>query len=229
MSCSSAQAATFPDKPSSQDYFVDQAGLIADADKKSINALANALLTEEAIPLFIVTIASLSAQQATGLGVERYSQELFDHWGIGTQERNYGILLLISAGDRKARIELGKGFDNKYDKQTDDIMQSLIVPAFRKGNFSTGIVDGARGLDAMARGLQLPKAALPAWFFPTLIVEGIFLAALIFSLFKNGKSGWAWGLIALIGGSYLFRIKGSGSSGGFDGGSSGGGGSTGSW
>lgn len=44
------------------------------------------------------------------LSVEQYARQLFDHWGPGFKDRNYGILLLVSVGDRKARIELGAGW-----------------------------------------------------------------------------------------------------------------------
>lgn len=228
----SAAASSFPDKPPGEDFFVDQARLLDENARKAVNATASELLQQEQIPLFVVTIPSLSAYEASGAGIERYGQELFDHWGIGTQDRNYGILLLVSVGDRKARIELGAGFEHRYDGQADDIMQSLIVPAFKRGDYSTGITDGVRGLDAMARGLQLPKPTTPWWFWPVTIGALIFLGVMIYNLFKSGRSGWAWALIAALAVAIFFLLRtasSSGSSGGFGGGSSGGGGATGSW
>ena len=228
----SLQAATFPDKPSKEHFFVDEAKLLDEQARKAIDATALALLKEERIPLFVVTIPSLSAYEASGLGIEPYAKALFDAWGIGSPDRNYGMLLLVSAGDRQARIELGAGFEHRYDTQASDIMQSLIVPAFKRGDFSTGISDGVRGLDAMARGLQLPRPTAPWWFWPVLIGGAIFLGALIYNLFKSGKSGWAWALIAALAVLIFFLLRAAaagGSGGGFGGGSSGGGGATGSW
>ncbi len=154
----SLQAATFPDKPPKEHFFVDEAKLLDEQARKAIDATALALLKDERIPLFVVTIPSLSAYEASGLGIEAYAKALFDAWGIGSADRNYGMLLLVSAGDRKARIELGAGFEHRYDAQADDIMQSLIVPAFRRGEYSTGIGDGVRGLDAMAQGAATSQA-----------------------------------------------------------------------
>jgi uncharacterized protein len=228
----SAPAATFPDKPPKEHFFVDGAHLLDEQTRKAIDATAQSLLKQERIPLFVVTIPSLSAYQASGLGIDQYSKALFDAWGIGSTERNYGILLLVSAGDRKARIELGAGFEHRYDAQANDIMQSLIVPAFRRGDYATGISDGVRGLDAMARGLQLPRPTGPWWFWPVLIGGAIFLGAVIYNLFKSGKSGWAWALIAALAVLIFFLLRSAaagGSGGGFGGGSSGGGGATGSW
>jgi uncharacterized protein len=223
----------FPEKPPKSDFFVDQAQLLDAAHRQEINKTASALLKEERIPLFVVTITSLAAYDASGLGIDGYATRLFNTWGIGSPDRNYGILLLVSVGDRKARIELGAGFAHQYDRQANDIMQSLIIPAFKRGDYSTGIADGVRGLDAMARGLQLPKPTAPWWFWPVLIGGAILFAAMIYNLFKSGKSGWAWALIAALAVLIFFMLRAAassgGSGGGFGGGSSGGGGATGSW
>lgn len=223
-------AVGFPDKPPNSDFFVDRANLLDESAKQNINETALALLQEEQIPLFVVTIPSLSAYEASGLGIEGYALELFNHWGIGSQDRNYGMLLLVSSGDRKARIELGAAFEHNFDRQANDIMQSLIIPGFKRGDFPVGVTDGVRGMDAMARGLQLPKPTAPWWFLPAIIIGAIFFIALIYNLFKSGRKGWAWALIAFLFVVLFFLLRNSGGSGGgFGGGSGGGGGATGSW
>ncbi|MFZ2633964.1 MAG: TPM domain-containing protein [Desulfosalsimonadaceae bacterium] len=224
---------TFPDKPSSDHYYVDEAGLISPETGDQIDKTASALLNEEQIPLFVVTISSLAGQDAVTYTIEQYATALFDEWGIGSKDRNYGILLLISKGDRKARIELGAGWEHQFDNQAQQVMDQLIVPAFKRGDFAGGIADGVRGLDAMARGLELPKAKTPWWFLPAMIIGLIGVVAMIINLFKTGRSGWAWVLIAALGVFLFFIIRAmlsnAGSGGGFGGGSSGGGGATGSW
>jgi len=226
----SALAVKFPEKPPKSDFFVDGAHLLNDDAQKTVNETALALLQQQRIPLFVVTIPSLSSYEGSALGIEDYAKQLFNHWGVGSEERNYGMLLLVSVGDREARIELGAGFGRDYDAQANDIMQSLIIPSFKRGDFSTGITDGVRGMDAVARGLQLPKPTAPWWFLPAMIGGAIFLGFVIYNLFKTGRSGWAWALIAFIAVMLFFILRNAGgSAGGFGGGSSGGGGATGSW
>lgn len=223
-------AATFPEKPPNANWYVDEAGLLTADAARQVDQLASKLFTEQRVPLYVVTVRSLASHDA-GLSIEGYARELFDHWGIGTQERNYGILLLISRGDRKARIELGADWGDAYDADARSVMNRLIVPAFKRDDYAAGIVDGVRGLDAMARGLALPKPTTPWWFWPLVIGALVGLGLLIFNLFKSGRRGWAWALIAALGVLlfFLLRNSGGGSSGGFGGGSSGGGGATGSW
>jgi len=229
-------SANFPDKPPPEHFYVDEAGLIGSKTGEQIDKVAAALLSEEKIPLYVVVINSLASHDAVTYSIEKYASELFNHWGIGWQDRNYGILLLISERDRKARIELGADWGGKYDGQAQQIMSELIVPGFKREAPEVGISDGVRGLDAMARGLALPKATPPAWLLPAMIGGIILFIFIIINLFKTGRKGWAWALLAGLAVILFFIIRhaiansgNAGSSGGFGGGSSGGGGATGSW
>lgn len=228
-----SQGASFPDKPADKDFFVDTASLISPEHATEINKIAKALLKEEQVPLYVVTISSLVKYGASSEGIEKYAQMLFDEWGIGYKDRNYGMLLVVSVGDRKARIELGKDWNNRHNQESKEVMQSLIIPAFKRFDYSTGIVDGVRGMNSLARGLQLPKPTTPWWFWPVVIAGLIGIILLIRNLFKTGRSGWAWALIAFLGVVLFWLLRPSmnsgGSGSGFGGGSSGGGGATGSW
>ncbi len=231
----SAQGSTFPEQPDGRGFISDSANLISSSDAQAISEMAESLLTDKAVPIIVVTIQSLTAYKAYG-GIESYARELFDAWGIGLSEWNHGILLLVSVEDRKARIELGADWGQSRNGETDLIMDSLIVPAFKRGDFSAGIADGVRGLDAMARDLKIPSPPKPDWYYPTMIGLA-FLAVFTFvSLYRRGSSGYAWRFWAAVFtiAFFVLRAAASSSSSGyggssFGGGSSGGGGSTGSW
>ena len=149
------------------------------------------------------------------------------------EDRNNGMLLLVAQLDRKARIELGADWDHRFDFDAVKVMDTLIIPKFKERNFSLGILEGVRGMEAMARGLQLPKPEQPWWVLPLFIAGVIGVVLLIINLFKTGRSGWAWALIAFLGVMIFFMLRNAassgGSGGGFGGGFSGGGGATGSW
>lgn len=224
---------TFPEKPPDKDFFVDQAHLIKPDEAKEINQIASKLLVEERIPIFVVTLSSLAGMDASGMSIETYAASLFDEWGIGFEDRNNGMLLLVAQLDRKARIELGADWGRRFDLDAVKVMDTLIVPKFKERNFSLGILEGVRGMEAMARGLQLPKPEQPWWVLPLFIAAVIGVVLLIINLFKTGRSGWAWALIAFLGVMIFFMLRNAassgGSGGGFGGGFSGGGGATGSW
>jgi uncharacterized protein len=232
-----AFAVTYPAKPPSTDWFVDSAGLLDSAAKQDINQIVFKLWKDQRVPIYVVTIPSLAAQQAEGLRIERYAFDLFNSWGIGSENRNFGMLLLVSKGDRKARIELGSGWGARSDVQAQSIMQDQIVPRFKEGDFSGGIVAGVAALDKLARGLELPSPYRPPWQI-ALWVGGILLSVVVgISLIRSGQKGWGWAFLAFAATLLFFLLKAiasssaqsGSSSGGFGGGSSGGGGATGSW
>lgn len=233
-------------RPGEREFVSDQAHLISAADKAKIQELGNRLLTDRATPIIVVTIDSMSAFGGGGLRIETFARLLFDQWQIGHAELqgkpwNTGILLLVSKHDRKARIELGAGWRHDEDAQTQRIMNDLMIPKFRQGDYSAGILAGVEALDKMARGLKLPTPPVPAWHYAVLIGGMALIIFTIVSLIRRGMSGWAWifwGLVFAGIGTLLYHLmKGVGNSGGgggfsggsFGGGFSGGGGASGSW
>jgi uncharacterized protein len=225
-----AVAVTFPNKPPQGQFYVDEAGLIGAAEGKEIDGVAAALLKDEQIPLIVVTIQSLMSHQAAGYTIERYARALFDEWGVGSQRRNYGMLLLVSRDDRKARIELGGAWGQSSNLQAQQVMNDLIIPEFRSGNYSEGILAGVRGMNALARGLQLPQPKPPWWALPLFLGFIALAIGVIVSLFKSGRKGWGWALLIGLAALLFFLLRSSARGGGaFGGGSSGGGGASGSW
>jgi uncharacterized protein len=228
-----AWALTYPDKPPREHFYVDGAHLLSVDDARAIDDISRKLLIEQRVPIFTVTIQSLASMNAADYTVERYAAALFNHWGIGSPERNYGMLLLVSRDDRRARIELGAAWGTRYDVQAQEVMSTLIIPAFKRGDFGAGLVEGIRGLDALARGLNLPAPKRPAWLLPAVIGVVLLCIGVIMSLFMSGRTGWGWALLIMLGALLFFLFRAvqatGGSGGGFGGGSSGGGGASGSW
>ena len=240
-------------RPGDEEFVLDKASLLSPQDTAKIKELATKLLNEKATPIVVVTINSMADHGGTGMRIETFARLLFDQWGVGHAQLdgkswNTGILLLVSKGDRKARIELGAYWRRDQDLLCDQIMNEQIIPRFKQGDFSGGIVAGVEALDKMARGLSLPAPAtgnrssspggLPTWL---LVGGGVLLVFTVVSMARKGSGGWAWifwGLIFGVIGSILYSMLsgrssssgGGGFSGGsFGGGFSGGGGSTGSW
>ncbi|GMV91258.1 MAG: hypothetical protein AMXMBFR82_10360 [Candidatus Hydrogenedentota bacterium] len=231
------------DPPGEFDFILDRAGLISEQDKETVRNTCATLLQEQAIPIVVVTIESMAQYGPPGIRIETFATLLFDQWGIGYKEVggqswNRGILLLVSAQDRKARIELGADWGREFDPVCQKIMDEQIIFHFKQGNYSQGIVAGVESLDHMARGIALPTRPRPWWHY-AVVAGAIGLAIFtVVSLIRRGASGWAWifwgAVFALLGFILYQALAGSRSSGGFSGGSfgggfSGGGGATGSW
>lgn len=244
-----AQEINIP-RPGDRDFIADTAGLLKPEDTENIRAIGDKLLTENAIPITVVTISSMADHGFPKWRIETFARTLFDQWGIGHEQVegtpwDRGILLLVSHGDRKARIELGADWARDNDEMANQIMQEQMVPYFRGGDYSGGILAGVKALDKMARGVPFqggqqgsPGArhqggaaggAAPgiggaiggcaAGLGQMIMFPFIAIAALFSRLFGGGHRGGGGG----------FNGGGGFSGGSFGGGHSGGGGATGSW
>jgi uncharacterized membrane protein YgcG len=141
------------DQPKDGEFVRDQADMINPADEAAVAQAAQRALSESDVPIIVVTIPSMAAAGGEGLRIETFATILFDQWGIGKPESgfNNGILLLVSRDDRKARIELGSDWRRAHDAQATRIMETRIIPRFKQGQFSRGIVEGVEALAEMAR------------------------------------------------------------------------------
>ena len=148
-----AEEVGFPAPPGEREFILDEAGWITTEDASEIRQVCTALLDEKRVPIIVVTLRSIAEYSDADWPIERYAKALFDEWGIGFPEFNHGMLLLVSQGDRQARIELGAAWGHEQDRYARQIMDDRILPGFRHGRFSAGILAGVQALADVARGL----------------------------------------------------------------------------
>lgn len=130
-----------------QGYVTDIANLLTAEQEEQLEGWLFALEQDNGIEMAVVTIGSIADYPGTDHGsVETFATGLFNKYGIGNLPKNDGILLLVAVKDREARIELGDGYASDRDRDAERIMQTVIVPQFRKGRFDRGVLEGARSI-----------------------------------------------------------------------------------
>lgn len=132
-----SSAIDFP-KPTSNFFVNDFAGVIDSDTERQIQSVAVRLYEKSKAQVVVVTINSLE-----GESLENYAVRLFREWGIGDTKENNGVLILISVGDRLSRIEVGYGLEGALpDGKTGRIQDNYMIPAFKEGDYSRGILGG---------------------------------------------------------------------------------------
>ena len=67
-------------------------------------------------------------------------QKLGRAWGIGSKDKNNGILVLVALGDRKLSIQTGYGAEGALpDVITHEIIQNDITPRFKQNDYYGGL------------------------------------------------------------------------------------------
>ena len=244
--------------PPAEDYpTADYAELLDEAAEKKLHQVQLASYHEQNTPIVVVTINSMREYGPKDWSIERFGYTWFNKWQIGKRGGegeliNRGILLLVSVGDRKARIELGADWGRDWDRHCSVIMNTRIVPRFKKGDFAGGIESGVQALAEMAGtppGQAAPRSSsgrsyrssrssgqglptLPTGLVIVCVIVGIALIGLSFKYPKNQKGLLIAGVVLIAAGlltyiiifAVLLFVGGRGGGGGGGGGWSGGGG-----
>lgn len=202
---------------------VDNARLI---EVPVAEALSQALQAHEKATGEQIVVVTLPDLQGTS--IEDYGYQLGRHWGIGQKDRNNGALLIVARDERKVRIEVGYGLEDRLtDARAALIINHLIVPQFKRGNASGGIRSGVEAmLDTL--GGPVEEKPEPAGDFGSRHPYLMAFLVVLFVLFCAIMQLMGYGPRGGSGGS---SSGGGRSGGGFSGGggSFGGGGSSGSW
>lgn len=89
--------------------------------------------------------------------VEQYAIRVAEAWKLGRKGVDDGVLLLVAKDDRTVRIEVGYGLEGVIpDATAKRIIEEIIVPRFRQGDYHGGIVAGVDALIARISGEPLP-------------------------------------------------------------------------
>ncbi|MBI4833119.1 MAG: TPM domain-containing protein [Candidatus Lindowbacteria bacterium] len=224
-------------------YVTDKANLLTQEQEEGIERWLWQTESRTGVEIIVVTINSMNDYPgAPNSSIEAFAQGLFNAYGIGNMPANKGVLLLVAANDRRARIGLGAGYGRPGDSTAQRIMDKKILPAFRWDNYPEGITNGVKAI-------MLEFAGVRVGYNWPLILVGVSIPVvglIAFSLFKSGKRGWGWvcvGLLIVLILALLWILRqalrhapqgrssewSSGGLGGFGGGFSGGGGASGSW
>ncbi|MGI6262447.1 MAG: TPM domain-containing protein [Succiniclasticum sp.] len=131
-------AAEIPAKPPAGDYVLDQAGILSAETEKKINVYSRALDKRTKAQIAILTVKDLGGESP-----DEYALAVLRKWGIGDKKLNNGVLILVSVGDRRSRIEVGYGLEGTLtDGTAGRIQDQYMLPYFRQGNYERGIVNG---------------------------------------------------------------------------------------
>ncbi len=110
-------------------------------------------------------IAVVTVKTLGNLDVSTYAVRLMKEWGIGSKELNDGVLLLVSTGERKVRIEVGYGLEGAItDARSGLILREHIIPYLKDNDYDSGLNNGALALAqliAKEKGADMGGVARP--------------------------------------------------------------------
>ncbi len=179
--------------------------------------------------------------------IEQYATEIGHSWGVGQKGKNNGVVILVKPkkGSEGGRVNISPGYGMEpyvTDATAKLIIEREMIPAFREGDYYTGIDNAVNTIMDLCSGkftqdeYANSDEGFPLWFTLLLIAAVI----IIFIKFSNGggqnysgggtRTVWIpMGGGGFSGGGFGGGGFSGGGFGGFGGGGFGGGGASGSW
>lgn len=222
-----------------KEFFVnDFANIIDTSFKDKMQLLGERLYSDTTAQAVCVTVKSLD-----GRDINSYAIELAREWGIGSADKNNGVLLILALEEREVRIEVGSGLEGALtDAKTGRILDLYGMEHFREDNFSSGLL---AVYDAIVNEIYIEYGLSPDEDYVPLserednavqnddigiariiLIVAVLIIALYLGKKNGGRGGHSGGIpFFFFGGPGVYRGgRGGGFSGGGFGGFSGGGG-----
>ena len=131
---------------------VDQTGTLSGSDIASLTQTLKALETRKGSQVAVLIVPTTAPET-----IEQYSIRVAEAWKIGRKKIDDGALLVIAKDDRKLRIEVGYGLEGALNDVTAKrIIDEIITPRFRSGDFAGGISAGVDRIVGVIDGEKLP-------------------------------------------------------------------------
>lgn len=217
-----AQANGIPPAPTR--WCTDEAGFLSSQTVESLDARLESYERQTGHQLLVWIGKTLGTDQV----LEDWAARTFAAWKVGRKGLDDGIVLFIFAEDRKIRIEVGYGLEEKVpDAYAYRIINNILAPGFRAGRPDEAVEAAVTALTGYISGNENAAGEEPARHTVRSTAKSIFtgiIVLIVIIIFITNPSLALWLLISFLGGGGRGGRGGGGWGGGGWGGGGGGGG-----
>ena len=129
-------AATVPEPDPTLLYVTDLAGVLSADTEEYIAAQNDILYAATGAQFAILTVDSLPA----GYDSESYCYEVFNAWGVGSAEKNNGLLLLLVPQEGKFWMVSGTGLQGRFSGgMITELLDEYLAGDFDAGRYDDGV------------------------------------------------------------------------------------------
>src|SRR6201996_7133521 len=131
---------------------IDQTGTLSSDDIAGLNQKLQDLESRKGSQIAVMIVPTTQPED-----IEQFSIRVAEAWKIGRKKVDDGALLVVAKNDHKLRIEVGYGLEGALtDLTTKRIIDEIITPKFRGGDFAGGISAGVGAIIKVVDGEPLP-------------------------------------------------------------------------
>lgn len=191
---STALAYVSPGSP--MGYVNDYAHILATDQKMMLEGQLREFDKTDSTQISVVILKNLSGDY-----IENFAAQLYKEWGIGSKEKDNGVLLLVSLDERKVRIEVGYGLEGALaDATANAIILDNITPFFKEGKYYEGIHGGVDAITKTVKGeyVATPQkrgGSLGSFFTVPFFIFGLVFIQWLAAILGRSRSWWLGGVL----------------------------------
>jgi len=176
-----------PEKPQLETSVYDYIGLFSKSEKTYLENKLIKYADTTSTQIVVAVVSTLNGDDISIVGAN------WGHkWGIGQKDEDNGILILLAKDDRQVDINTGYGLEYRLtDMMAERIINRIMIPEFKKGNYFKGIDDGTTAIFQALNGeFEATQPGVSSNDFPIAIFFILFVMFIIFIIaIANNKRG----------------------------------------
>jgi uncharacterized protein len=131
-------------------FLNDFADVLTTVEESEIELILDSIHKGNGSQVAVAIVESLE-----GRDIESFSIDLAREWGVGSEERDDGMLMVVAPNERGVRIEVGRGLEGYVtDAQASWLIRYTLTPHFKEGDYAGGIKDAALKIKDALDGLE---------------------------------------------------------------------------
>ncbi|MBT2683604.1 TPM domain-containing protein [Bacillus sp. ISL-37] len=206
-------------------YVQDFANVLSENEEIQLKNIGRSIDDQTTSQIAVLTVDSIGESS-----IEEYSVEAYRKFGLGTEENDNGVLLVIAMQEKKIRIEVGYGLEGTIpDGKAGRILDEYAIPHLQNDQPNLAVmntyqalaneVSGTNEFGSAPRDVQQQQdLPIPSWLLIIIVIGVVVLDFMFFG-----------GTLTYLLLSIISRGGGGGGPRGGGGGSSGGGGASRGW
>ncbi len=127
--------------PMARGYINDYEDVLSDTEESKLTKIITKHNSKTGNEIAVVSIQSITPYSS----LYQYSLDLAKCWGVGLQQKNNGIVIVVSNKLRSVQIQTGKGLEGKLtNAEAKTIVDSIMIPSFKSKGYYDGLNNGLK-------------------------------------------------------------------------------------
>ena len=128
----------------------DPHNILQEAARDTLDRIIQLVEDSTSVQIAVVCLYSIGDNDP-----HTFSTDLFNHWGVGSELNDNGLLVAVYIDQRKSSTITGYGLEGELtDLETAEVRDNEMIPFFKQEDYTTGVVRGVQVYAEILMGID---------------------------------------------------------------------------